>query len=80
MFAVDTATEDSPVAYILTAGRVFLWAGGRMRGIKISQQEFALKMQGGEGMREGGAYLRDTTVYDRLHTMLGTSNIHTLHC
>ena len=33
-----------------------------MRGIKIPQQEFALKMQGGL-MREGGAYLRDITVY-----------------
>ena len=35
-----------------------------MRGIKIPQYEFALKMQGGL-MREGGgggAYLRDTTV------------------
>ena len=36
--------------------------GGLMRGIKIPQQDFALKMQGGGGlMREGGAYLRDTT-------------------
>ena len=33
-----------------------------MRGIKIPQYEFALKMQGGL-MREGGAYLRDTTVH-----------------
>ena len=36
-----------------------------MRGIKIRQQDFALKMLGGGGlMREGGggAYLRDTTV------------------
>ena len=32
-----------------------------MSGIKIPQQEFALKMQGGL-MREGGVYLRDTTV------------------
>ena len=32
-----------------------------MRGIKIPQQDFALKMPGGL-MREGGAYLRDTTV------------------
>ena len=32
-----------------------------MRGIKIPQYEFALKLQGGL-MREGGAYLRDTTV------------------
>ena len=29
---------------------------------KIPPQEFALKMQGGL-MREGGAYLRDTTIY-----------------
>ena len=35
--------------------------GGLMHGIKISQYEFALKMQGGL-MREGGAYLWDTTV------------------
>ena len=35
-----------------------------MRGIKIPQQVFALKMPGGL-MREGGAaYLRDTTVYN----------------
>ena len=32
-----------------------------MHGIKITQQDFALKMPG-ELMREGGAYLRDTTV------------------
>ena len=32
-----------------------------MCGIKIPQQDFALKMPGGL-MREGGAYLRDTTV------------------
>ena len=45
--------------------------GGLMRGIKIPQQDFALKMQG-ELMREGGggggggggAYLRDTTVLE----------------
>ena len=36
--------------------------GGLMRGIKIPQQEFALKMQGGL-MHEGGAYLWDTTVH-----------------
>ena len=30
--------------------------GGLMHGIKIPQQDFALKMQG-----RGGAYLRDTT-------------------
>ena len=50
---------------ISTAGCVFF--GGLMRGLKIPQYEFALKMQGGL-MREGGgggggAYLRDTTVY-----------------
>ena len=33
-----------------------------MRGIKIPQQDFALKMQGGAYAR-GGAYLRDITVY-----------------
>ena len=31
-----------------------------MGGIKIPQQDFALKMQGEGG---GGAYLRDSTVY-----------------
>ena len=40
--------------------------GGLMCGIKIPLQDFALKMQGGDFMREGmgggGAYLRDTTV------------------
>ena len=34
-----------------------------MRGIKIPLHDFALKMQGGAYAR-GGAYLRDTTVYD----------------
>ena len=34
-----------------------------MRGIKIPQYEFALKMQGGAYAR-GEAYLRDTTVND----------------
>ena len=36
-----------------------------MRGIKIPQQDFVLKTQGGGGglcTRGGGAYLRDTTV------------------
>ena len=33
--------------------------GGLMRGIKIPQYEFALKIQ-------GGAYLRDTTVHMRI--------------
>ena len=32
-----------------------------MGGIKIPQQDFALKMQGEGG--GGGAYLRDSTVY-----------------
>ena len=34
-----------------------------MGGIKIPQQDFALKMQRGGGGGEGGVYLRDTTVY-----------------
>ena len=38
-----------------------------MRGIKIPQYEFALKMQGGGRggglMHEGGTYLQDTTVH-----------------
>ena len=36
--------------------------GGLMHGIKIPQQDFALKMQG-----RGGAYLRDTTVQSCNH-------------
>ena len=35
-----------------------LGVGGLMRGIKIPQQDFALKMRGG-----GGGYLGDTTVF-----------------
>ena len=34
-----------------------------MRGIKIPQQYFALKRQGGLMREGGGAYLRDTTVH-----------------
>ena len=41
----------------------FALKGGLMRGIKIPQQDFALKRQGGAYAR-GGAYLRDTTVYN----------------
>ena len=33
-----------------------------MPGIKIPQQDFALKMQGGAYVRGGGGYLRDTTI------------------
>ena len=33
-----------------------------MRGIRIPQYEFSLKMQGGLMREGGGAYLRDTTV------------------
>ena len=37
--------------------------GGVMHGIKIPQQDFALKMPGGSLCARGaGAYLRDTTV------------------
>ena len=36
-----------------------------MCGIRILQQDFVLKTQGGL-MREGGAYLRDTTVSETL--------------
>ena len=56
VFAVDTSTVDSRVALnISSVGwvRVFFWGGGLMRGIKIPQQDFALKTQGGL-MREGG--------------------------
>ena len=49
-FAVDTLTLDSRVAWvnISTARWVFFWGwgGGLMRGIKIPQQEFALKCRG----------------------------------
>ena len=41
------------------------WGWGLICGIKIPQQDFVLKMQGGGVMREGvrgGAYLQDTTV------------------
>ena len=41
-----------------------------MRGIKIPQQEFALKMQEGL-MREGGAYLRDTMVFNKICIISG---------
>ena len=44
-----------------------------MRGIKIPQQDFALKRQGGGGggaYARGGAYLRDTTVLFRLSASL----------
>ena len=37
-----------------------------MHGIKIPQQDFALKMQGGLCARGGGAYLRDTTVFTKV--------------
>ena len=44
-----------------------------MRGIKIPQQDFVLKMQGayawwwwGGGGGGGGVYLRDTTVIDSI--------------
>ena len=51
-----------------------------MRKIKIPLQDFALKKMQGGLMREGGAYLRDTTVHSpptalalheslRLHTV-----------
>ena len=40
---------------------LFLGGGGLMRGIKIPQQEFAVKNAGGAYAR-GVAYLRDTTV------------------
>ena len=38
---------------------------GLMHGIKIPQQDFALKMQG-----RGGAYLRDTTIQSWNHLPL----------
>ena len=63
MFALDTLTVDSQVAFRLR-DEYFFWrgggGGGLMCGIKIPQQDFVLKMQGGGG--GGGAYLRDTTV------------------
>ena len=45
-----------------------LQVGGElMCGIKIPQYEFVLKMQG-ELMPREGAYLRDTTVFQFMHT------------
>ena len=52
---LDTLTVDSQVAFRLW-DEYFSGGGGLMCGIKIPQQDFVLKMQG------GGAYLRDTTV------------------
>ena len=43
-------------------GRVFFLGGGLMGGIKVPQQDFALKMQGGGAYVRGEAYLWDTTV------------------
>ena len=40
-----------------------------MHRIKIPQQDFALKVQGGAYVR-GGAYLRDTTVSVNLYVMI----------
>ena len=50
---------------------VFFGRGGElMRGIKIPQYEFALKMRGGGGgLCARGAYLRDTTVINFGHSM-----------
>ena len=58
MFAVDTSTVDSQVDEYESSSGV----GGLMHGIKIPQQDFALKRQGGGAYARGGAYLRDTTV------------------
>ena len=43
-----------------------------MRGIKVPPQDFPLKMQG-RLMREGGAYLRDTTVVSQACDLLDWS-------
>ena len=59
VFAVDTLTVDSRVAFQLRdesssgGGRAYTW--------NIPQQDFALKMQ--EGLYAWGGYLRDTTVH-----------------
>ena len=48
---------------ILTPGCVFFWGvGWLMRGIKIPQQDLALKMQRGLCVCGGGRYLWDTMV------------------
>ena len=55
MFALDTLTVDSQVAFRLR-DEYFFWrggGGGLMCGIKIPQQDFVLKMQGGGG---GGVF------------------------
>ena len=48
-----------------------------MRGIKIPQQDFALKTQGGGAYARGGAYLRDTTVIATVIKYIFT--LHALH-
>ena len=45
--------SDSTAGYVFFCGGGGGGGGGLMRGIKIPQQDFALKMQGGL-MREGG--------------------------
>ena len=52
MFTLDTLTVDSQVAFRLR-DEYFSGGGGLMCGIKIPQQDFVLKMQGGL-MREEG--------------------------
>ena len=46
-----------------------------MRGIKIPQYEFALKLQGGGAYARGGAYLRDTTVIQPVPLVCANSGI-----
>ena len=51
-----------------------------MRGIKIPQQDFVLKMQGGlcarGGGGGGGAYLRDTTIHELTCEQFQIDNIY----
>ena len=60
VFAVDTLTVDSQVAFRLWDESASGWGGAYAQD--IPQQDFALRMQCGL-MHKGGAYLWDTTVH-----------------
>ena len=83
MLAVDTLTVVQPSGIknhyfdwgmsLLLGGGV---GGGRMCGIKIPQQDFVLKMQ-------GGTYLQDTTVHSSFQVSIvlchpQKSNLHSV--
>ena len=77
MFALDTLTVDSQVAFRLR-DEYFSWGGGGgggrgglMCGMKIPQQDFVLKMQG-RLMREGwgGGHICVTLLYLQIPHLL----------